>query len=90
MTIPNLFSIKNATYSPLWYQNCCCIFVETTKTTIMKVLTNQQVTDKCELVYIETASGFHIALDVTFIEQVGDFEIILPTGEIISTKDLEI
>lgn len=43
---------------------------------------------KMELVYIETLTGFHIALDVTYLEQIGDFEIKLPTGEIINTKYL--
>jgi hypothetical protein len=55
----------------------------------MKVLTNEESKDKTELIYIESPLGFHIALDLTYIDQVGDFIITLPTGEVINTKDLK-
>lgn len=53
-------------------------------TTIPKT-TAQETMD---LIYIETLSGFHIALDATYLDQVGNFIIELPTGEIINTANL--
>lgn len=53
-----------------------------------KQLTQTEVDEKCDFVYIETESGFHIALDFTYIDQVGDFVIKLPNGEEINTKDV--
>lgn len=51
--------------------------------------TKEEADEKMELVYIETESGFHIGLDFTYIDQVGDFRITLPTGEVINTKNLK-
>lgn len=51
--------------------------------------TKKEADEKMELVYIETESGFHIGLDFTYIDQLGDFTITLPTGEVINTKDLK-
>ena len=51
-------------------------------------LSKQEADENMELVYIETEMGFHIGLDFTYIDQMGDFKITLPTGEIIDTKDL--
>ena len=53
-----------------------------------KVMTKEEANEKCELVYIETESGFHIALDLTYMEQVEEFKITLPTGEVIDTRDI--
>jgi len=53
-----------------------------------KQLTKTEADEKCDFVYIETESGFHIALDFTYIDQVKDFIIKLPTGEVIDTKDV--
>lgn len=55
----------------------------------MRVLTQEEVNEKIELIYIETNSGFHIGLDFSYIDQVGDFKITLPTGEEIDTKKLK-
>jgi len=57
--------------------------------TKIKVMNVEQAREKMELVYIETESGFHIALDFSYIDQVGDFKIKLPTGETIDTRDIE-
>lgn len=54
-----------------------------------KQYTKEEADDKMELVYLETDGGFHIGLDVTYIDQVGDFKIELPTGEVINTKDIK-
>jgi hypothetical protein len=64
--------------------------IEEQKTSEVKPteLSKQEADDKMELVYLETPSGMHIGLDATYIDQVGDFEIILPTGEKINTKNL--
>ncbi len=51
-------------------------------------ISEEQAKDKMDLVYLETPLGFHIGLDSTYIEQVGDFELNLPTGEILDTKKL--
>lgn len=53
-----------------------------------KQLSKEEWDDKTSdgIAYIETDKGFHIALDATFMDQVDDFEIKLPTGEIINTK----
>ena len=55
----------------------------------IKEYSQQDALEKMELIYLETDSGFHIALDATYIDQVGDFEIKLPTGEIINTAELK-
>lgn len=55
----------------------------------MKELTQAEAQDKMELVYIEMPSGFHIAIDSTYLDQVEDFKIVLPTGEVLDTNKLE-
>ncbi len=50
--------------------------------------TEEEAKAKMELIYLETESGFHIALDASYIDQIGDFEITLPTGETIYTEDI--
>jgi hypothetical protein len=54
----------------------------------MKELTKKEADNKMELIYIEMPSGFHIAIDSTYVDQVDDFKIKLPTGEILDTKKL--
>jgi hypothetical protein len=54
----------------------------------LKELSKQEADTTMELIYIQTPSGFHIGIDATYVDQVGDFEIILPTFEKISTKNL--
>lgn len=55
----------------------------------MKELSKREAKDVMELIYIESDSGFHIGLDLTYLDQVGDFKIILPTGEEIDTSKLK-
>ena len=74
-----------------------CIFSETVyyenefnQGDSFKELTKEEASEKMELVYIETEkSGFHIGLDFSYIDQIGDFLITLPTGEVINTKNLK-
>ncbi len=54
----------------------------------MKILRREEVLEKMELEFIEMDSGFHIAIDVTYIDQVGEFKLILPTGEILDTSKM--
>jgi hypothetical protein len=54
-----------------------------------KVLSKKEADEKMELEYIETESGFHIGLDATYMDQVEDFKIVLPTGEVIDTNDIK-
>ena len=56
---------------------------------MVKVLSKQEMDAKGDLLYLELDSGFHLALDFSYIDQVGDFKIELPTGEIINTKDFK-
>ncbi|HZK70621.1 MAG TPA: hypothetical protein VFD03_03745 [Clostridia bacterium] len=51
-------------------------------------LNKKQAEEKMELVYIEMPSGFHIGIDFSYIDQVGDFKLTLPTGEILDTADI--
>jgi len=51
--------------------------------------TEEEARDKMELVYIEMESGFHIAIDFTYIDQVEEFKLILPTGEVLDTKKIK-
>jgi len=51
-------------------------------------ITKEEAESKMELVYIEMPSGFHIAIDASYLDQEGDFTIKLPTGEKLDTKDL--
>jgi hypothetical protein len=39
-------------------------------------------TGKMDLTYIESPHGYHFAIDNSYADQVGEFKIILPTGEI--------
>ena len=55
----------------------------------MKVLTKEEAKDTMELIYIEMPSGFHIAIDATYIDQVKDFTLTLPTGEKLNTRKLD-
>ena len=55
----------------------------------MKELTKKEAEDKMNLIYIEMSSGFHVGIDATYLDQVGDFKITLPTGEILDTKKIE-
>lgn len=61
--------------------------VEPVPCTIVE-LTPDEAKNKMDLVYLEAESGFHIGLDASYLEQMGDFKIKLPTGEIIDTKNL--
>lgn len=54
--------------------------------TPFKQLTAEEAGEKCELIFLEMESGFHIALDHTFMDQVDEFKLLLPTGEVIDTK----
>ena len=45
----------------------------------MKWLTPDEVKDKVEMEVIECDCGFHMGIDVTFLEQVGDFKINCPS-----------
>jgi excisionase family DNA binding protein len=49
-------------------------------------LVSDEERGKANLIYLETPCGFHIALDASYIDQVGDFTITLPTGETVSTS----
>jgi hypothetical protein len=53
-----------------------------------EIIPEKEALNKCELLYIETSSGFHIGLDATYLDQEEDFKILLPTGELINTKKL--
>ena len=55
----------------------------------MTELTQEQVREKCDLIYIEMPSGLHIAIDATYIEQVEHFKVKLPTGEVLNTRKLK-
>jgi len=46
---------------------------------------NDEAKEKMELVYLESPGGFHFALDFTYVDQVGDFFLELPNGEIFNT-----
>ena len=52
-------------------------------------LTEEQAREKTEMIYVEMESGFHLALDHTYMDQVEEFKILLPTGEILDTKELK-
>jgi len=54
----------------------------------MTELPQNEALKRMELIFIEMPSGFHIAIDATYLDQVGDFTLTLPTGEILDTKDL--
>ena len=54
----------------------------------MRVLTKDEANEVMDLIYIETESGFHIGIDASYIDQVKDFKLKLPTGEIINTKEI--
>jgi len=54
----------------------------------MKELSNIEVEEKCDLIFIEMESGFHLAVDASYLEQVGDFKMKLPTGETLDTSKL--
>ena len=48
-------------------------------------------TDRYSLEIIECDCGFHIGIDATFLEQVGDTKITCPSCQsVISTKDVVI
>jgi hypothetical protein len=55
----------------------------------MKELSKQEADEKMELIYIEMPSGLHIGIDASYLDQVGDFKLKLPTGEVLDTKKLE-
>ena len=57
--------------------------------TKFKILTTIEVVDKTELIHIEMKSGFHISIDHTYIDQVGDFKLLLPTGEVLDTSEIQ-
>lgn len=65
--------------------------MEKTNKNIVAVMefTKAQADEKMDLIYVETPSGFHIGLDFTYIDQVGDFKITLPTGEVIDTATIK-
>lgn len=55
----------------------------------MEVISRIEASQKADLVYVETTSGFHIGLDNSYIRDVGHFKITLPTGEEIDTSKLD-
>ena len=57
--------------------------------TPFKQLTEEEAREKTEMIYIEMQSGFHIALDHTYMDQVEEFKILLPTGEVVDTQLLK-
>lgn len=57
--------------------------------TAFKQYSKEEADEKMELVYIEMPSGFHIAVDFTFIDQVEDFKLKLPTGEELDTNEIQ-
>ena len=76
------YSGESITYTKTEYGN-------DSKSNKFKQYSKEEADDKMELVYLETDGGFHIGLDVTYIDQVGDFTIELPTGEMIETKNIK-
>lgn len=56
----------------------------------MNELTKKEADEKMDLIYIEMPSGFHIGIDESYLRDVGDFKIKLPTGEILDTQKLEV
>ena len=48
-------------------------------------LSEKEAKERCEMVFLETKQGFHIGLDASYLDQVGDFSLELPTEEKIST-----
>jgi hypothetical protein len=55
----------------------------------MKILSTQEANEKCEFMYIECNCGFHIGLDATYLDQVGDIILNCPACiNVIYTKDL--
>lgn len=40
----------------------------------------------CDLAYFESPNGFHFALDSTYMEQVNDIILTLPTGEVFNSR----
>jgi len=59
------------------------------KGTPYKQLTEEEARDKTEMIYIEMESGFHIAIYHTYMDQVEEFKLILPTGEVLDTETLK-
>jgi hypothetical protein len=57
--------------------------------TLFRQMSEKEAREKMELVYLEMQSGFHIGLDHTYMDQVGEFKILLPTGEVIDTNDIK-
>lgn len=55
----------------------------------IKEVSKEDANDIMDLIYIESESGFHFAIDATYLDQVGNFIMVLPTGEVISTKELD-
>lgn len=50
---------------------------------------NSVETDQFQLEVVECDCGFHIGLDATFLDQVGDISIICPScARIIETKEV--
>ena len=60
--------------------------VSNENTSPYKELTKEEADDKMNLMYIEMESGFHIGIDATYLEQVGDIELLLPTNEMLKIK----
>jgi hypothetical protein len=54
-----------------------------------KELTKEEAMERMDLIYIESPLGFHFAIDNSFLDQEGDFHLVLPTEEVFYTKDLK-
>lgn len=48
---------------------------------VFKHISEQEAIERTQLEYYESPLGFHFAIDHTFTEQVGEFKLLLPTGE---------
>jgi len=57
--------------------------------TPFKQLTEEEARDKTEMIYVEMESGFHIAVDHTYMDQVEEFKLLLPTGEVLDSETLK-
>jgi len=55
----------------------------------MKIIGPEEAKEKCDLTFIECDCGFHLGLDNSYLDQVGDIDIRCPACEkLIMTSEL--
>ena len=57
--------------------------------TPFKQLTEEEARDKTEMIYVEMESGLHLGVDFTYMDQVEEFKLVLPTGEIFDSSQMK-